>query len=103
MRILIISPGIPRLLVKCHTKIATTGAADPRRAEFDVLEQMLAAWIQSGADLAVIANARVEVTVIDRLSERGPKMDEFSSAERYDMPVVATGNVLMHVFTTSGG
>jgi putative toxin-antitoxin system antitoxin component (TIGR02293 family) len=55
-----------------------TGAADPRRAEFNVLEQLLDARIQSGADLAEIANARVDVTVIDRLSERGLKVDELS-------------------------
>jgi putative toxin-antitoxin system antitoxin component (TIGR02293 family) len=55
-----------------------TGAADPRRAEFNTLEQLLDARIQSGADLAEIANARVDVTVIDRLSERGLKLDELS-------------------------
>src|SRR6202521_3859046 len=55
-----------------------TGAADPRRAEFNMLEQLLDARIQSGADLAEIANARVDVTVIDRLSERGLKVDELS-------------------------
>lgn len=55
-----------------------TGAADPRRAEFAMLEQLLDARIQSGADLAEIASARVNVAVLDRLSERGLKGDELA-------------------------
>jgi putative toxin-antitoxin system antitoxin component (TIGR02293 family) len=55
-----------------------TGAADPRRAEFKLLEHLLDARVQSGEDLAEIANARVDVAVIDRLSARGLKMDELS-------------------------
>ncbi|MFM0047273.1 antitoxin Xre/MbcA/ParS toxin-binding domain-containing protein [Paraburkholderia sediminicola] len=55
-----------------------TGAADPRRAEFNMLEQLLDARVQSGADLAQIASARVNVAVIDRLFERGLKVDELS-------------------------
>jgi putative toxin-antitoxin system antitoxin component (TIGR02293 family) len=55
-----------------------TGAGDPRRAEFAMLEQLLDARVQSGADLAEIASARVDVAVIDRLSERGLKVDELS-------------------------
>ncbi|MFP3613229.1 type II toxin-antitoxin system Xre/ParS family antitoxin [Paraburkholderia sp. DD10] len=55
-----------------------TGAADPRRAELNMLEQLLDARIHSGADLAEIARSRVNVTVLDRLSERGLKVDELS-------------------------
>jgi putative toxin-antitoxin system antitoxin component (TIGR02293 family) len=55
-----------------------TGAADPRRAEFTMLEQLLATSVRSDADLAELAHERVSVDVIDRLSARGLKSDELA-------------------------
>ncbi|AOJ03669.1 MULTISPECIES: type II RES/Xre toxin-antitoxin system antitoxin [Burkholderia] len=55
-----------------------TGTADPRRTEFGVLERLLEARVRSGADLAELASARVEVSVIDRFSELGLKNDELA-------------------------
>ncbi|MCA8347165.1 DUF2384 domain-containing protein [Burkholderia cepacia] len=58
-----------------------SGVAHPRQAEFTILEQLLAIRVRSGADLAdlaELASARVDVSVIDRLSERGLKSDELA-------------------------
>ncbi|MCA8204318.1 DUF2384 domain-containing protein [Burkholderia sp. AU33545] len=55
-----------------------SGVAHPRQAEFTILEQLLAIRVRSGADLAELASARVDVAVIDRLSERGLKSDELA-------------------------
>jgi putative toxin-antitoxin system antitoxin component (TIGR02293 family) len=55
-----------------------TGAGDPRRAEFAVLGQLLAARINGVADLAELAQERVDVDVIDRLGARGLKADELA-------------------------
>ncbi|MGH8781697.1 antitoxin Xre/MbcA/ParS toxin-binding domain-containing protein [Paraburkholderia sp.] len=55
-----------------------TGAADPRSTEFSMLEQLLDARVRSGADLAELASARVDVSLIDRLSEHGLKSDELA-------------------------
>jgi putative toxin-antitoxin system antitoxin component (TIGR02293 family) len=55
-----------------------SGAGDPRRSEFALLEQLLAVRVRSEADLAELAQDRVEVDVIDRLSARGLKADELA-------------------------
>ncbi|SAL82103.1 antitoxin [Caballeronia choica] len=55
-----------------------TGPDDPRRAEFVLLEQLLATRIRGDADLADLAHERVDVDVIDRLSAQGLKADELA-------------------------
>lgn len=55
-----------------------TGGVDPRRAEFAILEQLLAARVRNDADLADLAQARVDVDVIDRLGAQGLKADELA-------------------------
>jgi putative toxin-antitoxin system antitoxin component (TIGR02293 family) len=55
-----------------------TSPGDPRRAEFALLEQLLATRIRGDADLADLAHERVDVDVIDRLSAQGLKADELA-------------------------
>lgn len=55
-----------------------TGSANPRRAEFALLAELLDASIHSGLDLAELAAERVAVDVIDRLSAHGLKADELN-------------------------
>jgi putative toxin-antitoxin system antitoxin component (TIGR02293 family) len=55
-----------------------SGRTDPRRAEFAILEQLLAARVRNDADLAELAQERVDVDVIDRLGAQGLKADELA-------------------------
>jgi putative toxin-antitoxin system antitoxin component (TIGR02293 family) len=55
-----------------------SGAGDPRRAEYALLERLLGAPVRSGADMAELARERVGLTVIDRLTEHGLRADELA-------------------------
>ncbi|PRZ46775.1 putative toxin-antitoxin system antitoxin component (TIGR02293 family) [Paraburkholderia fungorum] len=55
-----------------------TGTGNPRRAELAMLERLLDARIRNEADLAELANGRVAVEVIDRLTAEGLKADELA-------------------------
>lgn len=55
-----------------------SGAGNPRREEFALLQRLLDAPVRSGSDLAELATERVGVAVIDRLAEHGLKADELS-------------------------
>jgi putative toxin-antitoxin system antitoxin component (TIGR02293 family) len=66
-----------RMLMKTIT-FSPKASNDPRRAEFAVLEKLLATHINGVADLAELAQCRVEAEVIDRLSAQGLKGDELA-------------------------
>lgn len=55
-----------------------TGAGNARRAEFALLGQLLDARVRDDADLAGLAQERVDVDVIDRFAAQGLKADELA-------------------------
>ncbi|AQH01898.1 antitoxin [Burkholderia sp. KK1] len=55
-----------------------TGAGNPRRAEYALLGKLLDARVRDDADLAGLAQGRIDVDVIERLSARGLKADELA-------------------------
>jgi putative toxin-antitoxin system antitoxin component (TIGR02293 family) len=54
------------------------GVGNARRAEFALLGELLDARVRDDADLAGLAQGRVEVEVIDRLAAQGLKADELA-------------------------
>jgi uncharacterized protein (DUF2384 family) len=74
---------MPRLVMRRICSMMTVAfkpsfTEDPRRIEFTLLEQLLAKRVRGGADLADLANERVDVDVIDRLSAHGLKANELA-------------------------
>jgi len=55
-----------------------TGTGNARRAEFALLGELLDARVRDDADLAGLAQDRVNVDVIDRLAAQGLKADEMA-------------------------
>jgi putative toxin-antitoxin system antitoxin component (TIGR02293 family) len=60
------------------TAFTPTGAGNPRRAEYALLGKLLDARVRDDADLAGLAQERIDVDVIERLSARGLKADELA-------------------------
>jgi putative toxin-antitoxin system antitoxin component (TIGR02293 family) len=55
-----------------------SGLAAPPPAEFGLLAALLDAPVRSGFDLAAIARERLDVAVLDRLTQRGLRADELA-------------------------
>jgi putative toxin-antitoxin system antitoxin component (TIGR02293 family) len=53
-----------------------SGAGNPRREEFTILQELLDSPVRSGADIAELAVERIDIAVIDRLAALGLKADE---------------------------